>query len=154
MELTTKLTKIKNKTKGLEPLFLYNTDLNLNSFLLTHLRHKAIKDKKKMLININMYNIHFFNTPFLDSCFIGCKNHEKACKEPNCYHFCISTCLPYNFARTFPTNKCEHNHHSIRCIGWEWFRRNTISINLYVNEMWNFFHGKSKYWIQNYDNKV
>ena len=77
MELTTKLTKIKNKTKGLEPLFLYNTDLNLNSFLLTHLRHKAIKDKIKMLININMYNIHNFNTPFLDSCFIGCKNHKK-----------------------------------------------------------------------------
>ena len=47
VELTTKLTKIKNKTKGLEPLFLYNTDLNLNSFLLTHLRHKAIKDKNK-----------------------------------------------------------------------------------------------------------
>ena len=47
MELTTKLTKIKNKTKGLEPLFLYNTDLNLNSFLLTHLRHKAIKDQNE-----------------------------------------------------------------------------------------------------------
>ena len=69
MELTTKLTKIKNKTKGLEPLFLYNTDLNLNSFLLTHLRHKAIKDKIKMLININMYNIQYSNTPLFGFMF-------------------------------------------------------------------------------------
>ena len=29
----------------------------------------------------------------------------KAWVEDNCYHFCISTCLPYNFVSFVPTNK-------------------------------------------------